>query len=81
MFVGLFVGCPLVLVAIFVGHDVGVFVGIVFVLGSGSLGGVLVGNIVGGVTGIAVGTNDPLQLPQVTLQYAGINTGRSRFVE
>ena len=61
----------------FVGHGMGVSDGNIFVIE----GGALVGGLVGDSAGIAVGPNDPLQIPQVTLQYAGINTGRSGSVE
>ena len=73
MFVGFFVRCSHdtfvgELVGMFVGHGMGVSDGNIFVIGGGALVGGLVGDSAGEIAGIAVGPNDPLQLPQVTLQ-------------
>ena len=70
MLVGFFVRCSLdtfvgELVGTFVGHEMGV---LVFVVGGGALVGGLVGDTAGEIAGIAVGPDDPLQLPQLTLQ-------------
>ena len=82
----MFAGCSYgTFVAVFlgklVGNVVGVFVGFIVGIQVGVLVVVFFGHSVVGIAGIHVGANDPPQLPQVTLRYAGIYKRKSEPVE